>query len=125
MRLPEDHLTKIAVKIANPKTWEFQVARTSLLPGLLKTVANNKKMPIPLKLFEVADIVQKDAGKDVGAGNERLLAALYYNKSGSGFEIIHGLLDRVMQVLEIPYVSLKDCGKADKLGYSIRAKSGE
>ena len=33
-----------AVHIANPKTLEFQVARTSLLPGLLKTVQANRKV---------------------------------------------------------------------------------
>merc|ERR1712142_494767 len=38
-----------AVHISNPKTLEFQVARTSLLPGLLKTVQANRKMPLPLK----------------------------------------------------------------------------
>uniref|UniRef100_A0A803V7I0 Phenylalanine--tRNA ligase beta subunit n=1 Tax=Ficedula albicollis TaxID=59894 RepID=A0A803V7I0_FICAL len=49
-----------AVLIANPKTAEFQVARTTLLPGLLKTIAANRKMPLPLKLFEISDIVVKD-----------------------------------------------------------------
>ena len=37
-----------------------QVARTSLVPGLLKTVAANRKMPLPLRLFEVSDVVLKD-----------------------------------------------------------------
>lgn len=49
-----------AVHISNPKTLEFQVARTTLLPGLLKTVAANKKSPLPLKLFEISDVVLKD-----------------------------------------------------------------
>lgn len=40
-----------AVHVANPKTLEFQVARTSLLPGLLKTVAANRRMPLPLKVL--------------------------------------------------------------------------
>merc|ERR1719244_2458376 len=51
-----------AVHIANPKTLEFQVARTSLLPGLLKTIQANRKMPLPLKLFEISDVVLKDGG---------------------------------------------------------------
>ena len=114
-----------SVKISNPKTLDFQVARTSLLPGLLKTLASNKKMPIPLKIFEISDIVLRDSGKDVGAKNERFLSALYYNKN-SGFEIIHGLLDRVMQVIEIPYVSPKDVVSGKPfVGYTIRAKDGE
>lgn len=126
MRLPAATHLQSAVKIANPKTLDFQVARTSLLPGLLKTLASNKKMALPLKLFEVADVVVQDKAKDVGARNERFLTALYYNSKGSGFETIHGLLDRVMQVIEIPYVSLKEKGGGGKeKGYSIRAKNGQ
>jgi len=64
-------ILKDAVKISNPKTMEFQVARTSLLPGLLKTINSNKKMPLPLKLFEVSDIVVKDDKK--GKSNSLLL----------------------------------------------------
>lgn len=91
-----------AVHISNPKTLEFQVARTSLLSGLLKTVASNKKMPLPLKLFEVSDVVLADEATEVGARNERRLAAVNCNKS-AGFEVVHGLLDRVMQLLEVPW----------------------
>uniref|UniRef100_A0ACB8FAP6 Uncharacterized protein n=1 Tax=Sphaerodactylus townsendi TaxID=933632 RepID=A0ACB8FAP6_9SAUR len=90
-----------AVHISNPKTAEFQVARTTLLPGLLKTIAANRKMPLPLKLFEISDIVVKDSTKDVGAINRRHLCAVYHNKN-PGFEVIHGLLDRVMQLLDVP-----------------------
>lgn len=103
-----------AVHIANPKTLEFQVARTSLLPGLLKTVQANRKMPLPLKLFEISDVVLKDVGTEVGARNERHMSAVYYNKS-PGFEIIHGLLDRLMQLLEVPPVQDKSAG-----GYYLR-----
>lgn len=41
----------------------LQVARTTLLPGLLKTIAANRKMPLPLKLFEISDIVIKDSSR--------------------------------------------------------------
>ena len=57
----------------------MQVARTCLLPGLLKTLQANRKMPLPLKLFEISDVVLRDAGAEVGARNERHLAAVFYN----------------------------------------------
>lgn len=101
-----------AVHISNPKTLEFQVARTSLLSGLLKTVASNKKMPLPLKLFEVSDVVLVDETTEVGARNERRIAAINCNKS-AGFEIVHGLLDRIMQLLEVQW-------KGDK-GYVLQS----
>ncbi|KER29798.1 hypothetical protein T265_03705 [Opisthorchis viverrini] len=53
-----------AVHISNPKTCDFQVVRTTLLPGILHTISNNRRLPLPLKLFEVQDVVVKDANKD-------------------------------------------------------------
>lgn len=91
-----------AVHISNPKTLEFQVARTSLLSGVLKTLASNKNMPLPLKLFEISDVVLADASTEVGARNERRMVAINCNKS-AGFEVVHGLLDRVMQLLEVSW----------------------
>ncbi|PVD37356.1 hypothetical protein C0Q70_04355 [Pomacea canaliculata] len=99
-KLLQDIKRSKPVHIANPKTLEFQVARTTLLPGILKTIHHNKNMPLPLKLFEISDVVLQDPSKDVGARNERRLCAVNYNKS-PGFEIIHGLLDRLMQQLEV------------------------
>ncbi|XP_022188933.2 phenylalanine--tRNA ligase beta subunit [Nilaparvata lugens] len=101
-----------AVHIGNPKTLEFQVARTTLIPGLLKTISANKNMPLPMKLFEVSDVVFKDKEKEAGARNERHFSAVYYNKL-PGFEVVHGLLDRLMQLLQVPWKSSD--------GYSIRA----
>lgn len=103
-----------AVHIANPKTLDFQVARTTLLPGLLKTIACSRNMPLPLKIFEVSDIVLNDKSSEVGARNERHLAVVCYNKQ-SGFEIVHGVLDRIMQVLEVPW----------KTGYELKHIEGK
>jgi len=111
---------KEAVTIGNPKTAEFQVARTTLLPGLLKTVSNNKNMALPLKLFEISDVVLKDSEKDVGAKNERRLCVVNCGKT-PGFEIIHGLLDRVMQILEVKPTSDKQMKPEE--GYHIRKGS--
>eukprot|EP00003_Mantamonas_plastica_P008129 TRINITY_DN1703_c0_g1_i3.p1 TRINITY_DN1703_c0_g1~~TRINITY_DN1703_c0_g1_i3.p1 ORF type:complete len:220 (+),score=90.78 TRINITY_DN1703_c0_g1_i3:126-785(+) len=90
----------MAVTIANPKTVDYQVVRTSLIPGLLKTLQSNKKNKLPLQLFEVSDICVKTNEKDVGSKNVRKVCALYSN-THSGFEQIHGLLDRLMLMLEI------------------------
>uniref|UniRef100_A0A7S4KGU1 phenylalanine--tRNA ligase n=1 Tax=Paramoeba aestuarina TaxID=180227 RepID=A0A7S4KGU1_9EUKA len=89
-----------AVVIANPKTIEFQVGRTNLLVGMLKTLNNNRKLPLPLKLFEVSDVMFIDKTQEVGASNERHLVAGFYGKR-SGFEDIHGLVDRLMMMLGV------------------------
>lgn len=41
----------------------LQVARTTLIPGVLKTVSCNKKMPLPMKLFEISDVIHSDDQK--------------------------------------------------------------
>ena len=41
----------------------LQIGRTTLLPGILKTICNNKSMPLPLKLFEISDVMYCDKSK--------------------------------------------------------------
>ncbi|GMF81460.1 unnamed protein product [Aspergillus oryzae] len=93
-----------AVKLANPKTLEFQVVRTSLLPGLLKTIRENKHHSVPMKIFEVSDVAFKDLSLERKSRNERHFAAAWYGKN-SGFEVVHGLLDRVMAMLKSAFIT--------------------
>jgi phenylalanyl-tRNA synthetase beta chain len=86
-----------AAIVANPSSIDVQVARSSLLPGVLKALGANKDAPLPVKLFEVGDVVVIDENADVGARNSRRLLALHSAQT-SGLESIHGVLDRVMQV---------------------------
>lgn len=113
----EDGLAN-SVRISNPKSAEFQVARNTLLPGLLKTLSNNKSIALPIKLFELQDIVIKDLSSDTNSSNQRNAAAIYYNKTGS-FEVLHGLLDRIMEALEVKFDSE---AQENKLTYYIRGK---
>ncbi|KAK9278106.1 hypothetical protein L1049_027664 [Liquidambar formosana] len=103
-----------AVIIGNPRSSDFEVVRTSLMPGILKTVGHNKDHPKPIKIFEVGDVTVLDEMKDVGAINRRQLAALYCG-ANSGFELIHGLVDRIMEVTGTPFVAL-----GDNTGYYIK-----
>uniref|UniRef100_T2M4A1 Phenylalanine--tRNA ligase beta subunit n=1 Tax=Hydra vulgaris TaxID=6087 RepID=T2M4A1_HYDVU len=105
-----------AVHIENPKGLDFEVARTTLLSGMLKTVANNKSHPLPVQVFEISDVVLLDSTKDVGARNERRLCAINCNKT-PGFEVIHGLLDRLMTVLAVKPTNI---ASAPLEGYHIR-----
>lgn len=92
-----------AVRLANPKTIEFQVVRTTLLPGLLKTIRENKKHSVPMKVFEVSDVAFKDLSMERKSRNERHFAAAWYGKT-SGFEVVHGLLDRVMAMMKSAFI---------------------
>lgn len=111
---PNDGLT--AAIVANPAVTDTQCVRSSLLSGVLRTLGNNKDAPLPVKLFEVGDVVRLDDSRDVGARNSRRLLALYSNTK-AGFEVVHGLLDRVMEVLAVP---------ADRVtGYVTEATEGD
>lgn len=89
-----------AVKISNAKTVEFEIGRTTLLPGLLKSLASNRDLSVPIRAFEVSDVLLKDGASEVGAINQRHLGAIQCDKT-SGFEDIHGLLDFLMIKLGI------------------------
>lgn len=94
----------LAVKLANPKTLEYQVVRTTLLPGILKTVKENRKHSLPIKVFETGDVVFKDDKLERKAYNERHWAAIYVGKN-SGFEIIQGLLGKIMQTFRTEWIA--------------------
>lgn len=96
-----------AVCIGNPATAEFEVCRTTLLSGVLKTISANRDTPLPIKLFEISDVILLSVEADVGAVNQRRLVAVNCDKT-SGFEVIHGLLNRVMEVLRVPFLGDED-----------------
>ncbi|KAK5125350.1 hypothetical protein LTR85_000459 [Meristemomyces frigidus] len=96
-----------AVRLANPKTAEYQIVRTSLLPGLLKTIRENRRHAVPMKIFEVSDVAFKDAKAERRSRNERHFAACWYGKS-AGFEQVHGLLDRIMLMLKSAFITRED-----------------
>jgi phenylalanyl-tRNA synthetase beta chain len=96
-----------AVSLSNPANVEYEVVRTTLLPGLLKCLQHNKSMSFAggFKLFEISDVVLPDdkhvvTQTIVGARNERKLCATYSGPT-SGFEVIHGLVDRIMSLCEV------------------------
>ncbi|CAK9436401.1 uncharacterized protein LODBEIA_P09590 [Lodderomyces beijingensis] len=119
LRVKDDN-TK-AVKLENPKTIEYQVVRTTLLPGLLKTVKENRKHSLPIKVFECGDIVLKNDKLERGAFNQRNWAAIYVGKA-SGFEYIQGLLGKIMQTMRTPW--LEKPLEQKKRGYWIEEDKG-
>lgn len=90
-----------AVSLSNPANIEYEVVRTTLLPGALKTLSFNKSVSHKdgIKLFEISDVVLK-ANNEIGALNARRMVGLYSSNS-SGFEVIHGLVDRIMTCAQI------------------------
>lgn len=88
-----------AVVVKDAKTSEFEIVRTTLIPSLLKTIASNKSLPLPQKVFEVGDVVVLDNNTPSGSRNDKRVAIAYCNSSGSGLEEIHGFLDQLLSRL--------------------------
>lgn len=90
-----------AVELLNPADINYEVVRTTLMPGALKTLAHNKSISHKdgVKLFEFSDVVLPTTN-EIGARNERHFVALYAAQTSS-FEVIHGLVDRMMTLCQI------------------------
>jgi phenylalanyl-tRNA synthetase beta chain len=86
----------VAVHVANPQTQEFQIARPSLMPGALKVFQTNKSSPLPLRLFEISDVVLLDAKSRTGCRNERRFCALHAQSDSTAYEDVQGLVEYVM-----------------------------
>jgi len=96
-----------AVILQDPVTVDFQLCRTTLLPGLLNTLAFNigrHRISEGLRAFEISDVVHKDPTKTdksgTGTFNRRHFVAAYVGRQ-AGFEVIHGLVDHFMSVVGI------------------------
>lgn len=87
-----------AVSLLHPKTKEFEICRTSVLPGLLKTMAKNKQQPPPIRVFECGDVVIQEPTREVGSRNVRRIGALHTALT-SQFSLMHGCLDQIMYSL--------------------------
>jgi phenylalanyl-tRNA synthetase beta chain len=85
-----------------PKRSNTKTPRTSLLPGLLKTIRENRKHALPLRIFELSDVAFKDPTAERRACNERRVGAVFCGCK-FGFEIVRGLIDRLMLVLDVKH----------------------
>ena len=90
-----------AVSLSNPANVEYEVVRTTLLPGALKTLAHNKSLSHKngIKLFEISDVVEI-ADNEIGCKNRRSLVGLF-SSFAAKLEVIHGLVDRIMTAVQI------------------------
>ena len=84
------------VQISYSKTKEFEYIRSSLIPGILKSIEGNKANQLPFKIFEISDVVLIDKENETGASNRRKLCFAYANIT-SAMEIVQGMVDLLMK----------------------------
>ena len=95
------------VQILYSKTKEFEYIRSSLIPGILKSIEGNKANQLPFKIFEISDVVVTDKNNEVGASNRRKLCFAYANTS-SAMEIVQGMVDLLMKKIGLSFNNEKD-----------------
>lgn len=101
-RLPRDERS---VVIENPISTEQTIARVSLLPGLLETLAINKQYELPQNLFEAGDCSFLDPAGETGAREERFVAVAMIG-THVGYADIRAVADAFVHELGV-HVSIK------------------
>lgn len=84
------------VQIFKPKTSAFELFRTSLIPSILKVIDKNQMTSLPIKVFEIADVVILDTESETGAINRRKLCIGFVDNN-SGFEKVQGIIDHLFE----------------------------
>ena len=103
---PNDEYEKLNLKggnfveLENPLTTEHTMVRTSLIPSLIRVVAQNKKYQLPIKLYEIGECVDEE-GKTI----KKLAIGIYGPKVG--FEEISGVVARLLERLGKEYMGEK------------------
>ncbi len=64
------------VVVSNPKTIEQKVLRTHLMTGLLETLSKNRRRPMPIRIFEIGNVVTLDNKTETGVNESRHIAAM-------------------------------------------------
>jgi len=101
VRMPEARI----IEVVNPKSERYNAVRSWLVPVLMEVLSANKRLGLPLKVFEVGDVVVVDENLDVKARTERHLACAIASKEAT---ITNAL------------VALKAFMRAMGLGHSLR-----
>jgi phenylalanyl-tRNA synthetase beta chain len=95
LRLPTpDHYPQVA----NPKLKAYNVVRAHLWSGLLEALHENRRRPMPLRLFEMDNVVALDASAETGAAEHRKLAFVEMGRE-SGYATARSVVDSLLREL--------------------------
>lgn len=101
--------TERAVRLANPLGEDFVYMRRTLVPSLLKVIQENKQYPT-MKLFEIANVYEKDGTKL--PQEIRMVAGVLKTSSASFFEV-KGLIEQLGSDFGIKELNFKSQGTSN------------
>jgi phenylalanyl-tRNA synthetase beta chain len=83
-------------RVANPKLVALKVVRTHLMTGLLQALYENRKRPMPLRLFELDNVVLLDASAETGTREERRVGFVEMGPE-AGYASVRSVMDAVLR----------------------------
>ncbi|MFA4999041.1 MAG: phenylalanine--tRNA ligase subunit beta [Candidatus Paceibacterota bacterium] len=87
------------VELENPLSSDYQYFRPSLIPNLLKNIANNQKNFQEIKIFELGKIFRQSAAKKYQKPSEKMMLAGAL--TGDSFYQTKGVIDSLLNKLGI------------------------
>jgi phenylalanyl-tRNA synthetase beta chain len=84
--------------VANPKLKAYNVVRTHLLGGLFEALRENRRRPMPQRLFEIDNVVALDGTAETGAAEFRKLAFVETGRE-CGYATARSVTDSLLREL--------------------------
>jgi phenylalanyl-tRNA synthetase beta chain len=88
-------------QVANPKLKAYNVVRSHLMGGLLEALRENRRRPLPIRLFEIDNVAQLDDSAETGAAENRNLALVEIGRE-SGYATARSAIDALLRELGWP-----------------------
>ena len=96
------------IKVLNPLSVDQTHMRTSLVPGMLKSITQNQKNFPEMKLFEVGHTYQ-EVGEYMPLEEKWLIGAIATQAKKEVFYEIKGAFEAFQKTFRAPNVTLRDC----------------
>jgi phenylalanyl-tRNA synthetase beta chain len=85
-------------EVANPKLKAYNVVHKHLMGGLLEALRENRRRPMPQRLFEIDNVVELDDTAQTGAAEKRHVAFVETGRE-SGFATARSVVDALLREL--------------------------
>jgi phenylalanyl-tRNA synthetase beta chain len=85
-------------QVANPKLKAYNVVRTHLMSGLFEALRENRRRPMPQRMFEIDNVVELDDAAETGAAEERRMAFVETGRE-SGYATARSVMDALLREL--------------------------
>jgi phenylalanyl-tRNA synthetase beta chain len=85
-------------EVTNPKLKAYSVVRTHLMSGLFEALRENRRRPMPQRLFEIDNVVVLKDSAETGAAEQRRMAFVETGRE-SGYATARSVMDALLREL--------------------------